>query len=44
MKTDLLTDFDSAIAMVAEVYFFAGFVSGVIVCAFVVAFAYFLNR
>lgn len=44
MQTDLLADFESAIASIADVYFFAGFLSGFVVCALVVAFAAFLSR
>lgn len=37
MDTKLITDFESAIQMTAEVYFFGGFFAGVAACAFIVA-------
>lgn len=43
MDTKLLTDFDSAIEMLADLYFFGGFFTGVIVCTLIVAFIHFLN-
>lgn len=44
MKAELLTDFESAIELVANLYFFGGFFTGFIVCTLIAAFAYFLNR
>lgn len=44
MDTNLLTDFESAVEAVADVYFFAGFLSCFIVCAVAVGFIVFLNR
>lgn len=44
MDTKSFMNFESAIDMVADIYFFGGFVSGAAVCVLVVSFILFLNR